>query len=324
LTALCVTSLYGDAGKTALCAGLGRHLQAKGEKVGYFKPILKGKKAGDTDAVFMKNVLNLAEPEADLAPVMPPGDLAGELKKAYEKVAAGKDLVMVEHTSLGIAEALDARVIVVEPYSDKLTGPDFIGRAFGKHLLGVVINKVPASRMAAVAGQLSETFVRAAINVLGLLPDDRVLTSLNIAQLSECVQGEILNNQENSDEMVESYMLGAMVLDSGLTYFRRMENKAAVLRGDRADMQLAALETKMRCLVLTAGVVPVFNVLNTACNKGIPVVVTGNDTLTVVARIEEALARPRFNQDGKLPRLGKIREKGFDFAAVDRGLGLAA
>jgi uncharacterized protein len=324
LTALYVTSLYEDAGKTAMCAGLGRYLQARGKKVGYLKPIVAEMKAGDTDAVFMKTVLDLAEPAADLAPVIPPGDLAGAVTKACELMAAGKDLVMAEGTSMGIAEALDARVIVVEPYSDKMTSSEFIGRAFGKHLLGVVVNKVPASRMLLVSGQAKDTFGKADIRVLGVLPDDRIMTGLSVAQLAECVQGQVLSSPEKSGEVVESYMLGAMVLDSGLTYYGRLANKASILRGERADMQLAALETATRCLVLTGGVPPIFNVLNTARNKGIPVVLTGNDTLTAVARIEAALARPRFNQEGKLLRLGRILEQGFDFTAVNRGLGLAA
>jgi uncharacterized protein len=324
LTALYVTSLYEDAGKTAICAGIGRYLRECGKKVGYLKPIVTETKAGDTDAAFIKKVLELAEPVADLAPVIPPGDLTGGIIRAYQGVAAGKDLVMVEGSSMGIAEAVNARVIVVETYSDKMTSPDFIARAFGKYLLGVVVNKVPDSRMAMVAEQINETFGKAAISVLGVLPDDRVMAGLSVAQLAECVQGQVLNSPENSGEVVESYMLGAMVLDSGLTYYSRLANKAAILRGERADMQLAALETATRCLVLTGGVSPIFNVLNAARHKGIPVVLTGNDTLTAVGRIEEALARARFNQEGKLPRLGRMLEQGFDFAAVNRGLGLAA
>jgi uncharacterized protein len=324
LTALYVTSLYEDAGKTAICAGLGRYLRARGKKVGYLKPVVTEKNTGDTDADFMKDVLDLSEPVGNIAPIIPPTGLSSGLKEAYEGVAAGKDLVIVEGTSLGIAEALNARVIVVEPYSEKLTSPDFIGRAFGKYLLGVVVNKVPASRMAPVASQVSDTFGKAAVSLLGVLPDDRVMASLSVAQLAECIEGQVLNSPENSGEVVESYMLGAMVLDSGLTYYSRLDNKAAILRGERADMQLAALETATRCLVLTGGVSPIFNVLNAARNKGIPVVLTGNDTMTAVGRIEAALARPRFNQEGKLTRLGRILEQGFDFAAVNQGLGLAA
>jgi BioD-like phosphotransacetylase family protein len=323
LTALYITSLYDDAGKTTLCAGLGRYLQGRGKKVGYLKPVVTETKAGDTDAAFLKAVLTLAEPVGSLAPAIPPGELAARLNKAYEEVAAGKDLVLVEGSSLGIVEALDARVIVVEPYSDKLASPEFLGRAFGKYLLGVVVNKVPASRMKTVAGYLNAAFGKAMINVLGLLPDDRVMVGLTVAQLTECVQGQVLNSPDNTGEVVENYMLGAMVLDSGLTYYGRKANKAAIIRGERADMQLAALETATRCLVLTGGVSPIYAVLNQARNKGIPVVLTGTDTLTAMGRIEEALSRQSFRQERKMPRLGRLLEQGFNYAAVNQGLGLA-
>ena len=58
--ALYVTSFEGAAGKTLIGAGLGRHLQDKGRKVGYFKPIITDSEdappaGADGDAVFKKN-----------------------------------------------------------------------------------------------------------------------------------------------------------------------------------------------------------------------------------------------------------------------------
>ncbi len=342
MAALYVTSLPAGAGKTAVCAGLGRHLLADGKKVGFFKPIVADIKspaieATDSDAEFMKHILALEEPVGSLCPVSGRQELTNSIKKACAKVSAGKDVVIVEgiwrqrpagkpvETSYEIVQALDATVIIVEPYSEELPGAKFIdmGKDFGKYLLGVVVNKVPRSRVEQVYNQLSAQFGKVGIDILGVLPEDRVLFSLTIGELAEHIQGEILNHADKSAELVENLMLGAMTVDPGPEYFGRKANKAVVVRGERPDMQLAALETSTRCLVLSGGVSPIHSVLRRAEDKGIPIILTKGDANSVVNSIELALGKSRFNQEKKLPRLAEIMQQ-FNFQAIYRGLGLAS
>lgn len=334
MAALYVTSLQAGVGKTAVCAGLARHLDGDGRKVGYFKPMvadIREKVAVDSDAAFIRKVLRLKETAADLCPVIDGGaDLARNIKKAYDRVAKGKDVVIVEgvwrlrpgaepvEAAYEVVKALKARVIVVEPYSAELAETDLSAkyRGFGESLLGVVVNKVPAGRLEALSEQLSSGVV------LGVLPEDRVLFGLTVGEIAERVDGEILNDAGKSKEVVESFMLGAMVVDEGSLYYGRKANKAAVLRGDRPDMQLAALETSTRCLVLSGGVAPTYPVLTSARDKGIPIILTNGDTDSVVSTLEMALGKPRFNQPKKLPRLLQIMGKHFDYQAVEQGMGL--
>ena len=338
MAALYVTSLQAGVGKTAVCAGLAKHLDGEGRKVGYFKPMvadIKEKAAVDSDAVFIKKVLKLKETAADLSPVIAGGgDLTRNIKKAYDKVAKDKDVVVIEgvwrlrpgaksaEAAYEVIKALDAKVIVVEPYSEELATTDLSAkyRGFGENLLGVVVNKVPARRLEMLSEQLSSRAGEAA--VLGVLPEDRVLFGLTVGEIAERIEGQILNDAGKSAEVVESFMLGAMVVDSGPDYFGRRANKAAVLRGNRPDMQLAALETSTKCLVLSGGVAPTYPVLTSAKDKGIPIILARGDTGSVVDTIEIALGKPRFNQKKKLPRLLKIMEKHFDFKAVEQGLAL--
>jgi len=330
LVALYVTSPYAGAGKTAVCAGLGRHLLGDGKKVGFFKPIIaeiKSPEAVDSDAQFMKQVLALKEPIASLCPVIGgKGKLTSKIKQAYAKVSQGKDVVIVEgvwrqrpggkpaEASREVVAALDTRVIIVEPYSEKLSAmPNY--RDFGEHLLGVVVNKTPRSR-------LSAQFEQGGVDILGVLPEDRILLSLTVGELAEHIGGEILNSADRASEPVEDFMLGAMTLDSGLDYFGRKDGKAVVVRGERSDMQLAALETSTRCLVLSGGVSPGHIVLHKAEDKGIPIILTSGDTVSTVNSIELALGRGKFNQEKKLPRLTEIMEQQFNFKALYKGLGL--
>ena len=332
MAALYVTSSQAGAGKTAVCAGLGRHLRNEGKKVGFFKPLIsdiKSPEAVDSDAEFIKQALALAEPIDSLCPVIGgEGNLADSIKKAYARVSKGKDVVIVEgiwrqrpggkaiEASYEVVAALDARVIVVEPYSAELSKGKYIDgyRDFGQYLLGIVVNKVPGSQLSAQFG---------GADILGVLPEDRILFSLTVGELAEHIQGEILNCAEKSGEVVENFMLGAMTLDSGLDYFGRKANKAVVVRGERPDMQLAALETSTKCLVLSGGVSPTYAVLRSAEDKGIPIVLTKGDTISAVNSIELALGKTKFNQVEKLSRLAEIMERQLDFQAIYKGLGLA-
>jgi len=339
LAALYVTSLQAGAGKTVVCAGLGKHVLGDDKKVGFFKPIVADIKSPpvetiDSDAAFIKHVLALEEPIDSLCPVIgKQGNLTNRIKKAYAKVSTGKDVVIVEgiwrqrpggkpiEVPYEVVEALDARVIIVEAYSEELPEAQFIDRCkdFGEYLLGVVLNKVPRSRVEHVSAQ----FGGAGIDILGVLPEDRVLFGLTVGELAEHVQGEILNCTEKSAELVENFMLGAMTIDPGPDYFGRKANKAVVVRGERPDMQLAALETSTKCLVLSGGVSPSHTVLQGAEDKGIPIISAKGDTIALLNRIEQALGRGKFNQEKKLPRLAEIMEQHFNFQAIYKGLGLA-
>ncbi len=326
MVALYVVSSEEAAGKTAICAGLGRYLLGNGKKVSFLKPLAAEKSGDDGDAVFMKQVLDLSEDVASLCP--PDGD-AKKIKEAYDKVSQGRDAVIVEgmlgqgaddtlsQASYEIARALDARVIIVEAYSGQASR--FIDgyKGFGKSLLGVVLNKVPGSQLKRVQDEASKQFGAAGINVLGVLPEDRVLFAITVGELADSIQGRILNNAEKSADLVENFMLGAMVVDSGLDYFGRKSNKAAVVRGDRPDMQLAALETATRCLVLSgSNEPPIYNVLEKAENRGIPVISTETATSDIVASIEDALSQGRFNQEKKLPKLAEIMKQHLNLQAV--------
>ena len=340
MVALYVASSEEAAGKTTICAGVGKHLLDEGKKVGFLKLILADKKSkgSDSDAVFMKQVLALPEPVDSLCPLISgEGVLTNKVKQTYAKVSQGKDVVIIEgmcghspddnlsKASYEIVEALKARVIIVEGYSNQSSTAKFINtyKGFGGNLLGVVLNKVPSSQLKRVHDEIPPQFDAAAINILGILPEDRALFTLTIGELADYIQGEILNNAEKSAELVENFMVGAMYVDSGLEYFGRKRGKAVVVRDDRPDMQLAALETPTKCLVISGNTAPVYSVRYRAEDKGVPIILTKSDTSTILKSIEDALDKTRFNQEKKLLKLAEITEQHLSFQAISKGLCLA-
>lgn len=340
MAAVYVTSLRGGSGKTVVCAGLAQHLVATGKKVAYFKPVIadvKSQPAEDSDAVFFKETLALEEPEAQICPTI--GDLdvsAGEIKAAYERISKGKDVVIVEgiwrqrpggspgEAAYQVVAALGAAVIVVVGYNEWLAEAEVTSRcqAFGDYLLGIVLNRVPQNRVKEVRDGFSVRFGRAGVVLLGVIPEDRILLAPTVGELAEYLGGQILNSVDSSGEVVENIMLGAMSLDSGLSYFGRKQKKAVMVPAGRADMQLAALPTSTRCLILSGGAEPSPTVISQADDKQIPVIQAAGDMITLVTAVEDIFSKMKFNQAKKLPRLVEIIEEHFDFAALYQGLGL--
>ena len=162
------------------------------------------------------------------------------------------------------------------------------------------------------------------MKMLGMLPEVRSLLGVSVKELAEVLEGEILTCPDNTGEIVENVMLGAMTPDSGIDYFSRETNKAAVIRGERADIQLAALETSTKCLILTDNSKPLPAVVHRAEDMHVPIMIVKQDTSGVIAGIEEALAKTSFHNPEKLRRFESILGDRFDFKAFSSELGLKA
>jgi BioD-like phosphotransacetylase family protein len=123
-------------------------------------------------------------------------------------------------------------------------------------------------------------------------PKNQTRPAITVGELAKIIDGKIISNTDKSGELVENYMLGALTADSGLDYFGRKKNKAAILRQERFDMQLAALETSTACLVLSgADTPPEYRVRQKAESRGIPIITTAAAVNDIVTRIENFLAK---------------------------------
>jgi len=354
MKALYVCSTTTFSGKTALCVGLGKRLKSDGFAVGYMKPVSTvarriGGRIMDEDAQFIKQTLDLAEPLEVIAPIalMPQtvedilageekADFAAQLKEAYAQVAQGKDVVLLEggaHCMEGaliglsaplVADMLEARELVVAKYMSDLVVDEVLGAKalFGDSMIGAVINTVPRQRMRFVEEVVKPYLEEQGVKVFAVLPQDRLLMSISVGQLVDCLGGQVLCCPEACEELVEHLMVGAMTVDSALTYFRRKPNKAVITGGDRPDIQLAALETSTKCLILTGNLYPSPIILDRAEEVGVPVILVKQDTLTAVEIIEQFFGKTRLHQERKVHRFERMLEERFDFDALYADLGL--
>lgn len=344
MTSIYITALRDSGGKTTLAAGLARALVAEGKQVGFLKPLLVSERPtpGTTypDVDFMRQLLGLGEAADALCPlaiVPSPSqakdgevqELANILRDAYSALLSEKDVVIVEgprsspSASSTLARSVDAKVILLAAYT--LATKDEIAQAalaFGDSLLGVVLNQVPPRRMAPARSSLAPSLAERGIRVLGIIADDRLLFTLTIGELAQHLGAEVLAGKDHLDGLIENLMIGALTADPAAPYLARRSGKAVVTRADRPDIQLATLNTDVRCLILAGPAKTLPEVLNRAQDRGVAVIQVKDDVITTVGRIDEALTATTFHQEQKLKHLDRLLAESFDFQAFYLGLGL--
>jgi hypothetical protein len=259
------------------------------------------------------------------------------VQSAYQTIAEDKDIVVLEGggslregwiVNLApphVADLLKAHTLVLVPYDNELQLVDDLITArarLGESLVGAVINRVPRHRIDFVQNQVKPFVERNDVPVFAVLPRQRVLLSVSVAELADRLGGEVLCSHHAVDGLVENLMVGAMSVDSALTYFRRKPNKAVITGGDRPDIQLAALETSTKCVILTGNLRPSPIILGRAEEVGVPMILVRQDTLTAVEVIERFFGKTRFHLEKKVQRFEEMLEDRFDYERLYAALGL--
>ncbi len=354
MTNLYIGSTEPFCGKSALAFGIGLRAKERGLPVRYMKPVsilLEGPRSAsvDQDASFARQVFDVPDGLGSLAPVtLSRADidriLEGELEvdypqilaDAFRRLAPDHELVVAEgggslregHTiglpAQEVVRLLSARALIVIPHDGGLITDDAIAARsiLGDSLMGVVINRVPRYRMRFVEETIKPYLERNGIKVYGVLPEERVLQAVSVREIALRLNGEILCAEEAADELVENLMVGAMSVDSALSYFRRLPNKAVITGGDRPDVQLAALETSTKAVILTGNLHPSPIILSRAAELGVPMILVKTDTLATVESIRSFFGRTRLHQPRKLERFRELMAARMDLDGLFADLGL--
>ena len=83
------------------------------------------------------------------------------------------------------------------------------------------------------------------------LPESRTLLAPTVAQVAAHLGAEWVQEPVNAEALVERYLIGGNIMDSGPNYFARHRNQGLIVRAQRPDIQLAGMLPQTRCLVLT-------------------------------------------------------------------------
>jgi uncharacterized protein len=330
---LLVASTEACSGKSATILGIADRLQEKGIEIAYTQPVVTRNEierestdplAINNDVQLMAQALSLPKERLGLPLLQLDAthtidrltgiDCQDYARLLQENVRLPGDLVILEGganlhegslfnlATAQVAQSLDAGVLIVNRYNP-VSSIDLLISAqqqLGKRLLGCIINDIPRDRVESVQTTLVPYLERVGIPVFGIVHRNGLLRSVTVKQLVEQLDAEILCRPDRLDLMVESLSIGAMNVNSALEYFRRGNNMAVVTGGDRADIQLAALETSTQCLILTGHLAPQPFIVSRAQDLEIPILSVDLDTLTTVEIIDRAFGRVRLQESIKI------------------------
>jgi BioD-like phosphotransacetylase family protein len=330
MSILYVVSDRPGAGKTAVCMALTKLLRAQSKTVAAVKPVADDE--NDIDAALYADLLGA---HTSGWPIAIAKNISGsdldEVNALIGSLAANNDIVIVEGSNglagtLGriVCDNVDARVLVVAGYDSSLAHGVVLttGAPYGGRVVGYIINGVTqymgtdarANLVPQVAAQASMRGAR----VLGLIPEDRRLLGVSVRQIAAHLDGEVISEDMEDDALVEYLMVGGMSLDPGEYYYGIHDNRAAIVRGDRPDLQMSALGApgSTACLVATGGIVPIEYVRYEAEQEETPIILVQSDTLDTMAKLDSVLDSGSFSHPDKLQRSVELLQEHVDIEGL--------
>lgn len=353
MKSLFVLSTRPYAGKNVVAVGIGLKLKEQGIKVGYFKPLgVFPTKVGDIltdqDVLFFSETLSLNDPLESLCPIVLDEAMLEKIYKnnirgldkkvasAFKKISGNKDLVLVVgigsiHSGnfLGLSEAdiinkLGSKAILVdtpEPYDfESIDQCLRCRKKLGDKLIGVVFNRVSPPLVDYIKGKVVPFLKKRQIETLGVIPEDTVLGAVTVGELKDALTGKLICCADKEGELVEHFLIGAMNVESALSYFRKVANKVVITGGDRSDIQLAALETSTKCLILTGDLYPDDIIVSKAQERGVPIMVVPFDTLKTVDKFETIVGHLSLRNKSKAQRAKELIGEKIDLSKVMESL----
>jgi BioD-like phosphotransacetylase family protein len=350
---LLIGSIEPFSGKSGTIVGLAHQLREKGITVSYGKPIGTCPNLGeagivDEDVQFLLELLELSADRVRSPLLYLDGSsvrkrLEGKDDRDYERELVpylqgiGGDIVLIEgagtlwegsifHLAMArMARILAAPVLLVARYTSSLLIDGLLKakEELGDALIGVVISDVPDENLEEVRSIALPYLQSQGIEVLGLLPANKLLRSVSVREIVHLLDARVLCRPDRLDWMVESLAIGAMNVNAALEYFRKGENMAVITGGDRTDLQLAALETSTSCLILTGHISPEPMILERALDLEVPILSVNLDTLTTVEIVDLAFGKVRLQEQVKVDCIRQLMGEYFQVDRLLEKLGIS-
>jgi hypothetical protein len=330
-----------NEGKTTLALGLLGELVRRGLKVGFIKPVgqqyvdVEGVRV-DKDSLLLTRIFSVDAELGDTSPVAvdrlftrnyidnpQPERLRKSIREAYERVARGKHVVVIEgtgHAGVGavidlsnaqVAKLLGAPVIIVSSGGIGRPVDEFIlNRAVfekeGVPILGVVVNKILPDKIEMIRDYLVKSLTYHGLKLLGVMPEMKQLSRLTIRQLARDIGARVTVGEQHLDNLVDHFIIGAMTSHKVLDYLT--PGALMITGGDRDDLVLAAIgtcfanpspEKAIAGLILTGGMAPDAALQGLLIHAGFPVLLHEGDSFTVATMVNNLVAKIQVQDTAK-------------------------
>jgi BioD-like phosphotransacetylase family protein len=336
-------------GKTTTSLGLIAALQEYFPRIGYIKPVgqrfveIEEQKI-DEDSVLMDAVYRLNCPLVDMSPIAVEPDftrkyllaanneaLVRRIQTAFDRVAWEKEFVLCEgsgHAGVGsvfdlsnaqVAKILGCKVVIVTQGGigkpiDEVALNQALFEKEGVQVIGVILNKVHGDKVDYISDFARRGLRRKGLELLGVIPHQRVLANPTVGLVCEELQADLLNHPPTLDELVDDVVVGAMGAQNAMRFFKR--GVLLITPGDREDIVLAACTgieanspDKMAGIVLTGGLRPSESVLKVIRTMPIPVLLAQADSYQVASKVHDLTVKTRPNDAQKIALIRDIVSK---------------
>ena len=324
---LYVVGTQQDVGKTTLSLGLLHAFRQCGLRVGYIKPMgqrldpLQAKVLHEDARLVASTFAGRSVHYADIAVALPSGrverevfhlrsdELTTDILHAYEEVASGNDVVVIEgmgHVAAGgclgvsagdVCRKLDARALLVSgggvgrAIDTVLLCSSFLASR-GAQQVGVVLNKIWPEKFAKVRLATTRGLENFGIRCMGTVPYEPVLASPTMEQVYQCVGGQLLGGRDHLDHRVKHTIVAAM---QAVHMIHHIKGSTLVITpGDRDDNILACMrahllgedrEQAVSGLILTGDFQGEASVLAKVGDFHLPVIRVRDDTFSTANKI---------------------------------------
>ena len=317
MSVLLIASDSPGAGKTATALALANLAAKSGKKAAAVKPFASG--PGDLDRETYAKLGHTGPVDGGDSENASP-DIS-TLSSILAGAPSDADVTFVElPNSVGpsgvsaAAESLGASVLLVASYRRDLRAEDLgeWSTSLGDRLAGVLVNGLTRYLGTEARANLLPSLEESRIPCVGLVPEDRLMLSLTVENVRSAFDGRYVVDEGDTDAPLEWFQVGGLSLDPGEIRFGLYENNAVVVRGDRPDIQMSALNGSASCLVLTGGIDPIEYILYEAREEETPVMVVEPDTLSTMSALNEVTSSARMDSATKVERFAELLEANAD------------
>ena len=311
---LYITSQKQNSGKTTLSVALASLLIDRGKVIDIAKPFSENGTLEEGDRF---NLSKLLDRDYSLQNEQSLDAVIASIKESSSK----HEFVIVEALSsmpveeqVSFVEEIKAQSLIVSIPSTMDSDADFSSR-FGSSVCGVVLNQVSKYAQIQTEHIMQQNLSSHDVLLLGTIPEDRTLLSLSVAQICENLSGQMFGEVQNSESLVEHFMVGGFGMDPGEYSFATRDKKAVVVRGDRPDVQMSALNTDMECFIMTNGMDPIEYIKYEAVEEGVSIMIVQSDTLDTMENISKLQQLAEFDHPDKLSKAKKLVS---DYVNIDQ------
>ncbi len=344
MKSLTITSSRTAAGKTTV--GLGIALNS-GMKCGYYKPygdhlVYSKKSLHDLDAMVYQNWMGMGNEvlestlgfDADkIISHWNSNELKSVLKRNYDTVAKGKDLMIVETArnysfgghmdmdSITLAQSFDSELLLVAEGDiplilDKVLAIAKCAENIAK-FKGIVINKVSEEDREKIEIEVPPILEKKGIKLLGIMPKHPELEWGHMRLVLEKLNAKLIAGGDGVGNIVKTVQVGALSAEQAMkmpNFFR--ENKVLITGGDRVDLIFACLGKETAGIVLTNNILPHPKIIAKADDLNIPIISVHMDTYTTAKAVEKIIAEISPDEVEKRELIKNMAKKELDLDAI--------